>query len=178
MDQSNTLQLARPLAIALLLLLGLNSCRQIQREKKTSEREVNASIEVEAEATPTGNRLKFDSLVNHLSVKPFPVIDTTNYDHTTDKNLYTKEAVATLKLEHIYPDFHKTTHQFKAKPGYKIEHSKDFHSVVVTVFKGENELESLLITYDLQGNIIDYIVIAYLDSFSYMQKRLLLGRCG
>ncbi len=161
MDQSNTLQLARPLAIALLLLLGLNSCRQIQREKKTSEREVNASIEVEAEATPTGNRLKFDSLVNHLSVKPFPVIDTTNYDHTTDKNLYTKEAVATLKLEHIYPDFHKTTHQFKAKPGYKIEHSKDFHSVVVTVFKGENELESLLITYDLQGNIIDYIVIAY-----------------
>lgn len=36
-----------------------------------------------------------------------------------------------------------------------------FHTVVITIKKGDNEMESRLINYDLDGNIIDSKVMAY-----------------
>ena len=107
------------------------------------------------------NKVHFDAIIKAIKTKVLPVIDTTNYANSEEEDLYDKPEVAVLKLEKIYPNFYKNTHNYKAKASYKIEYSNNFHSVVITIFKGENEMESRLINYDLQGNIIDSKVISY-----------------
>lgn len=53
--------------------------------------------------------------------------------------------------------------------------SKNFYSVVLTVKKGENEIETSLVNYDLEGNIIDLLIVAYdeiAESFFKKQSKI------
>ncbi|MEZ4859020.1 MAG: hypothetical protein R2781_09440 [Flavobacteriaceae bacterium] len=161
MQTSFIIKSLNTIVIAILSLISLSSCVQKQKGYDLANESTTKVIAVDGATPFQFSQQKFDSILQRITTEPFPVVDTTNYNHSKPLNLFSKEEIATLNLEHIYPDFFKSTHNFKAQPAYKIDFSNDFHTVVFTLFKGEHELESLLITYDLNGNIIDYIVIAY-----------------
>jgi len=44
---------------------------------------------------------------------------------------------------------------------YKVNLSQNFYTVVVTYWVGKYEMESTLINYDMQGNVIDHQLVAY-----------------
>ena len=148
--------LIKPIIITLLtLILSLSACGQKENKSVTG-------TEITKNQTTTKiTSIPFDSIINTLNKKILPVIDTTNYNNTNPHNLFTKQEIITLQLESIYPDFFKETHNYQAQPAYKLDYSKDYHTVAFTIFKGENELESVLVIYDLNGKILDHIIIAY-----------------
>ena len=98
--------------IGLFLLVCLSSCGQIQKENIESEPKIKNPIDAEAEATHAGNSLQLDSIIKRLPLRSFPVIDTTNYNNSSVVNHDTKEVVAALKLEKIYPDFFRDGYSF------------------------------------------------------------------
>lgn len=104
---------------------------------------------------------KFSSVISEMKIKTVPLIDATNFDSFIEEGDYDNVNVQALKLKKIYPNFYKEGHNYKAIANYKLELSEDFYTVVVTVLKGEHEMESVLINYDLNGTIIDSKVISY-----------------
>ncbi|MDG5492034.1 hypothetical protein [Psychroserpens sp. SPM9] len=114
---------------------------------------------------------KFYQLIETMWAKDIPLNDTTNFDSFIEAEDYKTVDVKTLKLEDVYANFYKEGYNYKAIRCYKIVLSKDFYSVVVTVKKGDNEMESTLINYDLKGNIIDHEVVAY-DEIAEGQSRI------
>ncbi len=103
----------------------------------------------------------FNNIINKIKVKSIPLVDTTNFDDFIEEEDYKKVDEKGLKLERVYPDFYKEGRNYRAIASYRLEFSKKFYTVVVTVLKGENEMESTLINYDFDGNIIDAKVISY-----------------
>ena len=53
---------------------------------------------------------------------------------------------------------------------YKLEFSDTFYTIIINVFKGEHELETILINYSLDEKMIDYKIIAY-DEIAESQSR-------
>ncbi|MEZ4778743.1 MAG: hypothetical protein R2786_05100 [Flavobacteriaceae bacterium] len=155
------LKSTQTILVTLLSFISLSSCGQKQKESGLSNNDTTEVIAVEATAPFQFSQQKFDRIIQSIATKPFPVVDTSNFDNITIEKEFNKQEIALLQLEKIYPDIFKLTPTFKVQPAYKITFSKDFHSVVFTIFKGENELESILINYDLNGNIIDHLVVAY-----------------
>ncbi|WP_299125894.1 hypothetical protein [uncultured Winogradskyella sp.] len=117
------------------------------------------------------NTEKFIQLIAAMWTREIPLTDDTNFDSFIEAEDYKTVDAKTLKLEEVYPDFNKEGYNYKAIRSYKIELSEEFYAVVVTLLKGEHEMESTLINYDLKGNIIDYHVIAY-DEIAEGQSRI------
>jgi len=113
----------------------------------------------------------FQSLISTIKTKSVPLVDNTNFDDFIEKEDYKKVDEKGLKLEEIYPDFYKEGYNYRAIASYRVEISKAFHSVVVTILKGDHEMESVLINYDLDGNITDSEVISY-DEIAEGQSRI------
>ncbi|WP_299435578.1 hypothetical protein [uncultured Aquimarina sp.] len=113
----------------------------------------------------------FHSVINKIKAKSIPLIDNTNFDDFIEKEDYKKVDEKGLKLEEIYPDFYKEGYNYRAIASYRVEISKAFHSVVVTILKGDHEMESVLINYDLEGNITDSKIISY-DEIAEGQSRI------
>ena len=107
------------------------------------------------------NTDRFNQIISTINTKSIPLNDATNFDSFIDEDDYKDVDVKTLKLVNLYPNFYAEGYNYRAISWYKIEFSEDFYSVVVTIRKGDNEMESTLINYDLKGNIIDSLVIAY-----------------
>ncbi|OUS02834.1 hypothetical protein A9Q86_01940 [Flavobacteriales bacterium 33_180_T64] len=107
------------------------------------------------------NNVTFKTLINAIPLKNKPLIDSTNFDNFTATKFYNKEEVLSLKLENIYPNFYKEGYNYKATSSYKLKYSCEFHSIVFTILKGDNEMESVLINYNMSGELIDYKVISY-----------------
>ncbi len=103
----------------------------------------------------------FAKIISELKFKPIPLTDSTNFDNFIRTRLYDESEVEILQLEEIYPDFYTEGYNFRTAVAYRIELSKDFHSIVLITFKGDHEIESILVNYDLDGRLIDYIVISY-----------------
>ena len=74
---------------------------------------------------------------------------------------YKNVDVMALQLQKLYPKFSKEDSGFKAISCYRLEIFEGFYSVVVTILKNEHEMESLLINYNLNGEIIDSKVVSY-----------------
>lgn len=151
--------------IYLLFLFLILGCASEHKEKKKSEVKVEDTLVEEAAITTVQKSFTdttFHSIIKNLSIRKTPIADSTTFDsYKDDFKIYTKEEVAALQLEKIYPNFYKEGYNYKATPSYKLEFSKEFYSAVIVIFKGENEMESQLINYDINGNIIDTKVIAY-----------------
>lgn len=161
----------------ILLFVTLFSCVRNDKEKthKTNTdgaleiSDANEEEAVEAAATITEPIKKvidvdpsvFKSILENVKTKTLPLTDTTNFDTFKDDKFLSKQEVEALQLENIYPDFYKEGHNYKVVASYKIEDFKNFHALVVTVLKGEHEMETILINYDLNGKILDQRVIAY-----------------
>ncbi|MFD2562902.1 PA3715 family protein [Aquimarina rubra] len=103
----------------------------------------------------------FNKIISEIEVKTTPLVEATNFDSFIDEDDYKEVNVKVLKLEKIYPEFYKEGYNYSAIASYKIEYSSNFYSIVVTVLKGDNEMESVLINYDMDGEILDSKVISF-----------------
>jgi len=138
----------------IILLFFLSFCIQGKEEKVAI---INDSITIQE----TNSRIKFNKIISQIATKRIPLIDDTNFDNFIERDFYDAKTRETLQLKKIYPNFDKEGYGYKTMPSYKIKISNAFHSIILTTFKGDHEMESVLINYDLNGNIIDYRVIAY-----------------
>lgn len=103
----------------------------------------------------------FKQEVNATKTRNLPLTVDTNFDSFIDESDYNEVATNALKLNDIvYHNFNKSIHRYEAISSYKIAFSEDFYSIVVTVIKGDNKMESILINYTLEGNYIESILIA------------------
>jgi len=116
-------------------------------------------------------RSNFHNVINTIKTKSIPLVENTNFDSFIEEGDYKKVNERGLKLDKIYPNFHKEGYNYRAIASYRIEISKTFHSIVVTILKGDHEMESVLINYDLNGNIIDSKVISY-DEIAEGQSKI------
>lgn len=136
------------------------SCTQKPKEK-TQKTEVQNVIETTVEAVeaaaettakPTKKALSIDTLmfkkvIENTQAKVLPLIDSTNFNNFKPEKFLIKEEIDALQLENIYPNFYKEGYNYKAAISYKINFFDDFHTLVVTILKGTEEIESLLINY-------------------------------
>lgn len=103
----------------------------------------------------------FEKIILNIEIKKIPLVDSTNFDNFNKNNFFDKQDIKTLQLEKFYPDFNKEGYNYKTTSSYKIELSERFYSIILTTYKGELEMESALINYDLNGELIDYEIISY-----------------
>ena len=148
--------------------LALISCHSNKKQDTSVNSPLADSVAIEKKDSATNNNIRtvehssFDELINAMITKTVPLIDTTNFDtFIEERKIYNKGEILILQLEKIYPNYYKEGYNYRATPNYKMELSKKFHSVVVAIYKGDHEMESILINYDLKGNIIDSKVISY-----------------
>lgn len=146
----------------ILLILLLPIIQFVACNTKVEKNEVSEPvISIEENQGKVDAPITVMDIWKQLPLKQFPVNEATNFDNSKEENLLNEEEILTLKLNKIYPDYdnHKETYKFKA--AYKVEFSKRFYSIVTNVFKGEHELETVLINYDDYEDIIGYKTIAY-----------------
>ncbi|MEZ4838005.1 hypothetical protein [Flavobacterium sp.] len=96
-----------------------------------------------------------------LPLKQLPLDETTNFDNVANDRFLTEEEKVVLKLDKIFTDYSQYKDAYSIRSAYKLEFSKRFYSIVINAFKGEHELEIILINYNDSEDIIDYKVIAY-----------------
>ena len=66
-----------------------------------------------------------------------------------------------LKLDQIYPDFNNENHLFRLIAYYQVPLSNNFHTIVITLLKGEHEMKTVLINYDTGGSPIAHQEVAF-----------------
>lgn len=147
----------------ILILFILISCSQKTKEKKVATVKAENAAEFIANSAKKVNAPRFKEVISKTKTRPIPLTVATNFDSFIEEGDYNKVEDEVLKLNKIYPNFYKKEPNYKAIASYKLELSSNFYTVVVTVLKGDNKMESVLINYDLKGNIIDYKVISYAE---------------
>lgn len=96
-----------------------------------------------------------------LPLKKSPIIDSTNFDNIIKLKEFNKEEIKLLKLKKVYPEIEKENSPFKIYPSYKLELSDQYYTLIINIYKGEHELETLLVNYSKDEKIINYKVISY-----------------
>lgn len=155
----------------ILILLTLISCAPSTKEKEEIVAKAQDAVEFVGDSSKKKDDISFIKIVNDIKIKSTPLIDSTNFDMFIDEDDYKKVDVQVLNLEKIYPNFNKEGYNYRAIASYRVEISEEFHSIVVTILKGEHEMESILINYDFEGNIMDSKVISY-DEIAEGQSRI------
>lgn len=167
-----------------VILFALLSCSQKAKQKAPLEAQLADTLETNkatavklldsVEKTPqkhVPNLNDFNAEINAMLTKTLPLTDATNFDSFIDPDDYNLVNIDALQLMELYPNYYKEGYNYKAIASYKIALSKTFHTTVITLRKGDNEMESVLITYNLDGTIIDSKVIAY-DEIAEGQSRI------
>lgn len=137
-----------------LLLSACDSTSPIKQESIVNKAKVE-SVPQEAEKEDDND------IWSKFPLKTTPLVDTTNFDNTEEGTECSLEEIEFLQLIKIYPDMNKEGCNLRFFPSYKIELSEDYHTVVLNVFRGDHELDAVLINYTLDNKLIDYKVIAY-----------------
>ncbi|CAM1357993.1 PA3715 family protein [Tenacibaculum xiamenense] len=158
----------------LLWLIFLFSCNQKKKGKEIEEQNVieivtedekksSDSIIPKEEAIVKDEDLKpaFKEIVTSIKTKTLPQIENTSFDSFIEEEDYEDVNTVLFQLENIYPNFNKDGYNYRGIAKYKLALSDRFHSIVITVKKGDNEMESVLINYTDEGEIIDHEVVSY-----------------
>ncbi len=147
----------------ILILFTFISCVQNTKVKKEPITVIAQDTVKPVEDLPKiDDKLRFNQLLKELRTKTVPLIDSTNFDtFIEERKIYNKEEISILQLEKIYPNYYKEGYNYRATPNYKIKLSNKFHSVVIAIYKGDHEMESVLINYDFNRNTISSKVISY-----------------
>ena len=143
----------------ILILLIFISCAQ--KENKDATVKVQDTVKLVVSSPKKVSFPSFMEVISETKTRPIPLLETTNFDSFIEEGDYNKVEIEVLKLTKIHPNFYKKEYNFKAIASYKIDLFSNFYSVVVTVLKGDYEMESVLINYDLKGKIIDYKVVSF-----------------
>ncbi len=144
------------------------SCGQNAKEKQTTTTD---SVAVQKDSTTqeatdmvveeTATSPTFEKSIASTEVRSLPQMEITSFDSFIEAEDYKHVDAKALKLEQIYPDFNTVGYNYKAIASYRIQLSTDFHTVVVTIRKGDHEMESILINYSPEGTILAHQVVAY-----------------
>ncbi|MFY0713754.1 hypothetical protein J1D01_08775 [Seonamhaeicola sp. NFXS20] len=148
--------------IALLVLII--SCGQGPKTDKEPEIETQGAVEIietALDTLPKSVHLDFGEVIANSQTKKLPHIEDTNFDSFIDEDDYDEVDAEALKLNQIYPDFNSEGHNYRAITIYKIPVNTNFHTIVTTIQHGDNEMETIIINYDTEGNIIDHKQVAF-----------------
>ncbi|WP_186754057.1 PA3715 family protein [Echinicola salinicaeni] len=144
----------------LVFFLLIFSCGpSTQKDKNTS-----GAIEIingAKEPLSTGVEKSFLETLNSSKTKTLPQIENTSFDSFIDENDFAQIDFKALKLDKLYPDLNFEDQNARAIDIYTIPIRNDYHSVVVTLLKSEHEMESILINYNTEGEIIDHELVSY-----------------
>ncbi|RLK00448.1 PA3715 family protein [Tenacibaculum discolor] len=156
----------------LLIIFLLLACVKSNKEKTPVKgaieiQEIENAVEtvadeIEAVAQPSEHfTTTFKEELLKLKLKTVPLVDSTSFDNLIDKGDYQKINTEALKLAKVYKNWKELKPNYRAIDAYRLNLSKDFYTVVITALQSDEEIESRLINYDLEGNVIAYEIIAY-----------------
>jgi hypothetical protein len=148
--------------IALLILII--SCGQGPKKEKEPGIEIQGAVEIiesVVDSVPARAHLDFAEVIANTQTKKLPHIEATNFDSFIDEDDYDEVDAKALKLDLIYPDFNSESHNYRAINSYTIPVNTNFHTIVITLLKGEHEMETILINYNADGEIIANNIVAY-----------------
>ncbi len=147
------------------LLVLIISCGQGRKMEKESEINTQGAVEIVEDAVadyPEKDKgFDFNKIMAKTKTKTLPHFETTNFDSFIDEGDYEEIDGEALQLEQIYPDFHRDGFDPKVIAMHKLPLSDSFVSVVATILKSENEMETLLVNFDKEGKIIAHQIAAY-----------------
>lgn len=154
------------------------SCKKQTNETTQKVEKVKDIVEadnIEASATKTktdASQFTLKEILEEITIKSLPHFETTNFDDFIDPDDYKKIDARLFQLEHIYPNFHKKGYNYRAIRTYSLPLHEDFFSVIITIEKGDNEMESILVNYTIDGEIIDHVVVSYDEIAEGWSKRV------
>ena len=148
----------KPLLFVFFLLLF--SCGPSTQKDKNTPGAIEI-IDEGKEPLHTGVEKSFLETLNSSKTQTLPQIENTSFDSFTDENDFALIDVKALKLDELYPDLNFEDQNARAIDVYTIPIRNDYYSVVVTLLKSEHEMESILINYNAEGDIIDHELVAY-----------------
>lgn len=148
-------QMSKPVYLVFLSVKRYGSVNELTEVKR-----LGIKIEWEKPSREE-SKTHFSNYISKIDVKHTPLQENTSFDSFIDPDDYDDVDAAILSLDTLYPNFYTEGYNYKAIAHYKLQLSDQFHTLVVTVLKGEYEMETQLINYDLNGNIIDAIVVSY-----------------
>ena len=166
----------------IVLLLFLCSCNQTLRETEstlvsikdtTAVVEESAANRIDEEKTTGAN---FKEEFEKLPLRKIPLVDTTSFDSFIDEDDIRPINPETFSLPIIYKNWYQEGYNYKAISGSRVELSELFLTAIITIKKGDSEMENRLINFDPDGNYIDSLVIAY-DEIAEGLSRI-LSRIG
>jgi hypothetical protein len=143
------------LTIFILLFSACNS--KVEKIKESTKNEIlpeNTEGKVDAPITVI-------DIWKKLPLRKLPIEESTNFNNIANDRFLTEEEIVVLKLDRIFTDYSQYKDAYSIRAAYKLEFSKRFYSIVINAFKGEHELETILINYNDYEDIIDYKTIAY-----------------
>jgi hypothetical protein len=147
------------------VFIGCNS--KVKNENIASEKE----IIIENSDGKVDSPDKLSEIWQNLPLKQLPVNDANSFDNIKVNKEFNAQQLKSLQIDAIYPNFYEENSHFKISPSYKIQLSEEFYTIVINVFKGEHELETILINYDSSNeSLIAFKRIAY-DEIAEGQSR-------
>ncbi len=96
---------------------------------------------------------KYVGVWSKFKMRKTPLADTTNFDNITKGTPLNAEEIKELQLRKVYKDLAEHP-SYAFYPSYRLNLGA-FNTIVVNVFKGEHELESILMTYDTSNNLLN-----------------------
>jgi len=160
----------------ILLLLLTTSCGQgTKEEKKETEAKMQGAIEVVETVTDTHHQnghIGFDKVIRAAKSRTLPVVEMTNFDSFIDEDDYDEIDAEALKLDQIYPDFNTNNYRFRPIAYYQVPLSNNFHTIVITLLKGEHEMKTVLINYDTGGTPIAHQEVAFDEIAESMSRKV------
>jgi len=145
----------------IFLLTGMfifMACNTQSKSKKVQTKVQKIETEEHNDTSQVKNEslADFSQIWESLPLKSLPVIDTTNFDNIKEINEFGAQQIKTLQLDKIYPDIDKEGYSYTFMPSYTLKLSDQFYTIVLNVYKGDHELESILINYDLEKRLSQY----------------------
>ncbi|SHO64312.1 hypothetical protein [Algoriphagus zhangzhouensis] len=144
----------------IVLILFILSCSSKTQEDKNTPGAIEV-IDGAKDSLSEGVEKGFLETIKSAKAKNLPQIEKTNFDSFFDEDDYTHIDFKALKLDQVYPDLNFENLNVRAIDMYTLLIRDDYHSVVVTVLKSDNEMESILINYNAEGDIIDHELVSY-----------------
>lgn len=133
------------------------------KENKVQEEEVINKTEIQPESSieEVKTSPNFIDAFFKLPLKKLPIVEKTSFDSFIEAEDFKNISAEAFSIPTIYKNWNRKEFNFRVISGYRIALSKDFYTAVLTVKIGDHEMETKFVNYDLNGNIIDYKLIAY-----------------
>lgn len=144
----------------LVILISCGQSSKNENDTKTVDQGVVEIIETAVDSLHEHDSSNFQQAITSLNAKNLPHIEATNFDSFIEEDYKSLDFKA-FKLDKIYPDFNLYDNNFRAISAYIVPISDSFHTVVITVQKNENEMETVLINYDREGEILTHQIVSY-----------------